>query len=66
MAEVVETSHALEYEEEDSGPWVTRRKVETDVHRLARHLTHPVRLKHLSPMFDLCGKHTQVMSFCYM
>ena len=30
VAEVVETSHALEYGEEDAGPWVTRRKVETD------------------------------------
>ena len=30
VAEVVETSHALEYEEEDAGPWVKRRKGETD------------------------------------
>ena len=28
VAEVVETSHALEYEEEDAGPWVKRWKVE--------------------------------------
>ena len=31
---------------------------------LARHRTPPVRLKDASLMFDLCGKHTQVMSFC--